>query len=141
KVVIKTRQHLATIKPEQNALVLELMHFAEEMVESIALQIPGALELGARELQMATELIDRMSGHWNAEKYTDDYRHALMNLIQKKIELGDKGIAGAKPSKVSPTKVIDLVSVLQESLKQAGKSATSRKTAVPKRKAALKRAA
>src|SRR5438874_2648589 len=48
KVVIKTRQHLASIKPEDKALVLELMHFAEELVEPSALQIPGNLELGAR---------------------------------------------------------------------------------------------
>src|SRR5438270_4540177 len=54
KVVIKTRQHLATIKPEQNALVLELMHFAEELVEPGAMQIPGNLELGGRELELAT---------------------------------------------------------------------------------------
>ena len=48
KVVIKTRQHLASIKPEDKALVLELMHFAEELVEPTALQIPGNPELGAR---------------------------------------------------------------------------------------------
>jgi DNA end-binding protein Ku len=62
KVVIKTRQHLASIKPEDDALVLELMHFAEELVEPSALQIPGNLELGARELEMATELAVRRTG-------------------------------------------------------------------------------
>jgi len=141
KVVIKTRQHLATIKPEQKALVLELMHFSEELVKPDSLQIPGAVELNPRELQMAAELIERMSGPWNAEKYTDDYRHALMNLIQKKIESGDKAMEGAQPLRRSPTKVIDLVSVLQESLKQAGRSSRGRKAAAPKRKTAMKKAA
>jgi DNA end-binding protein Ku len=88
---------------------------------------------------MAAELIERMSGPWNAEKYTDDYRHALMNLIQKKIESGDKAMEGAQPLRRSPTKVIDLVSVLQESLKQAG--SRGRKAAAPKRKTAMKKAA
>src|SRR6476620_11660403 len=46
KVVIKTRQHLAAVKPQQNALVLELMHFAEELVKPDALQIPGHLDIG-----------------------------------------------------------------------------------------------
>src|SRR5437868_8217110 len=64
KVVIKTRQHLAAVKPEENALVLELMHFAEELVEPGALQIPGQLELGKRELDMANGLIDRMTDKW-----------------------------------------------------------------------------
>jgi DNA end-binding protein Ku len=141
KVVIKTRQHLATIKPEQNSLVLELMHFSEELVKPDSLQIPGAVDLNARELQMATELIERMAAEWNPEKYTDEYRHALMDLIQKKIESGDKALEGVQPSKRSPTKVIDLVSVLQESLKQAGKTSQGRKAAVPKRKTSMKKAA
>jgi len=140
KVVIKTRQHLAAIKPEQNALVLELMHFAEELVESSALQIPGEIEMGARELEMAKELVARMSGHWKAENYTDDYRHALTTLIQKKVEMGDQAVA-PQTSKRSPTKVIDLVSVLQESLKQAGKGEKGGKTAPPKRRLHLKKAA
>src|SRR5436305_4714240 len=45
KVVIKTRQHLAAVKPVQNTLVLELMHFAEELVKPDSLQIPGQLDI------------------------------------------------------------------------------------------------
>jgi len=138
KVVIKTRQHLATIKPEQNVLVLELMHFAEELIEPGALQIPGKVELGSKEVDMANELIGRMSNHWKADKYTDDYRHALLELIQKKVESGGELPAGHPTAKRS-TKVIDLVSVLQDSLKQAAKSA--KKPAVSRRKAHLKKAA
>jgi DNA end-binding protein Ku len=142
KVVIKTRQHLATIKPAKKELVLELMHFAEELIEPSSLQIPGAVEVNPRELQMATELIERMSGKWNPEKYTDEYSHALMDLIQKKIEMGDKALAGTEPTKRPSTKVIDLVSVLQQSLKQAGaKKTAGRKTAVHKRRMPLKKAA
>jgi len=121
KVVIKTRQHLAAVKPEQNALVLELMHFAEELVKPSSLKIPGSLDTGARELEMAVELIKRMSGRWEPEKYADDYRHALKELIQKKIELGGKPPPeGPPPPKHPPTKVIDLVSVLKESLEHTG---------------------
>jgi DNA end-binding protein Ku len=141
KVVIKTRQHLATIKPEQNTLVLELMHFAEELVEPAALQIPGAFELSSKELEMAKELISKMTGHWAPEKYTDEYRHALMDLIQKKIESGGEAVGGPITSKRSPTKVVDLVSVLQESLKQTSKTAAGRKATSHRRKAPLKQAA
>jgi DNA end-binding protein Ku len=128
KVVIKTRQHLAAVKPEQNALVLELMHFAEELVSPKSLQIPGDITIGSREMQMATELIDRLSDSWAPDKYTDDYRHALMDLIQKKVESGGRTPAGAKgQSRRSATKVIDLVSVLQESLQKAGRGAPAKK--------------
>jgi len=141
KVVIKTRQHLATIKPEQNALVLELMHFAEELVEPAALQIPGAFDLGSKELDMAKELIGKMTGHWAPEKYTDEYRHSLMELIQKKIESGEEALVGPTTSKRHPTKVVDLVSVLQESLKQTSKTGAGRKMPAHKRKPPLKQAA
>src|SRR5437667_3380917 len=79
KVVIKTRQHLAAVKPEKNALVLELMHFAEELIDYNQLQIPGQLAVGAKELDMANELIGRMAGKWEPDKYQDEYKHALLD--------------------------------------------------------------
>src|SRR5438128_122431 len=90
KVVIKTRQHLASVKPNGKALVLELMHFAEELVDSSALKVPGEVPIGSKELDMAEELIGRMAGKWQPQKYTDEYSHALLELIHKKIESGDK---------------------------------------------------
>lgn len=140
KVVIKTRQHLAAIKPEGKALVLELMHFAEELVEAGSLQIPGKVELGAKEVDMAGELVDRMTGKWEPDRFTDDYKHALMNLIQKKIEQGDKAVSGAAPARKPATKVIDLVSVLQESLAHAGKQ-TRKAAGRAKHRTGLKKAA
>src|SRR5216110_2059386 len=61
KVVIKTRQYLAGVKPEDGALLLELMHFAEELSDTSKLNIPKKVEVGKRELNMATALIDSMS--------------------------------------------------------------------------------
>jgi DNA end-binding protein Ku len=120
KVVIKTRQHLAALKPAQNALVLELMHFAEELVKPDTLQIPGQVELGSKELDMAAELIGRMTDKWKPEKYTDDYRHRVLELIQKKVEAGGVTPPGESVAPKTPSKVIDLVSILQESLQQKG---------------------
>src|SRR5690242_3183121 len=61
KVVIKTRQYLAGVKPEDGALVLELMHFADELVETDKLHVPKKLEAGKREMDMAKALIGNMS--------------------------------------------------------------------------------
>ncbi len=141
KVVIRTRQHLAAVKPVQNALVLELMHFAEELVKPDSLQIPDHLNIGSKELDMAQELIDRMTGEWDAAKYTDDYRHALLDLIQKKIELGGKTPAVGKVSKKPATNIVDLASVLQESLEHATKGSAKKKRAGHKQKRQLKKAA
>jgi Ku protein, prokaryotic len=129
KVVIKTRQHLAAVKPEGNALVLELMHFAEELVDGSSLQIPGQAQVAARELDMARELVQRMTGHWEPKKFTDDYRHALMDLIHKKIESGDEETIEPSTTKTRPSKVIDLVSVLQQSLQETGRRGSGKKSA------------
>ena len=120
KVVIKTREYLAGVKPEDGALVLELMHFADELADTSKLHIPKKVEVGKREMKMAKSLIDSMSSKWNPEKYKDDYREALMEVIEEKVEAGGKEIE-EKPRKApKPTKVIDLVSVLQKSLDQTG---------------------
>jgi DNA end-binding protein Ku len=120
KVVIKTRQYLAGVKPEDSALVLELMHFADELADSEKLHVPKKIEVGKREMTMATSLIDSMSSKWNPEKYKDDYREALMEVIEEKVEAGGKEME-EKPRKApKPTKVIDLVSVLQKSLEETG---------------------
>ena len=141
KVVIKTRQYLAGVKPEDGALVLELMHFADELADPGKLHVPKKTEVGKREMNMAKSLIDSMSSKWNPEKYKDDYREALMEVIEEKVEAGGKEIE-EKPKKApKPTKVIDLVSVLQKSLERTGakRKATSksrRKHKQPARKAA-----
>jgi DNA end-binding protein Ku len=141
KVVIKTREYLAGVKPEDGALVLELMHFADELADMSKLRIPKKVEVGKREMTMAKSLIDSMSSKWNAEKYKDDYREALMDVIEEKVEAGGKEIE-EKPRKApKPTKVIDLVSVLQKSLEETGAkrktTATSRgKKVHPAKKAA-----
>jgi DNA end-binding protein Ku len=120
KVVIKTRQYLAGVKPEDSTLVLELMHFADELADPEKLHVPKKKDVGKREMNMAKSLIDSMSSKWNPQKYKDDYREALMEVIEEKVESGGKEIE-EKPRKApKPTKVIDLVSVLKKSLDQTG---------------------
>jgi len=119
KVIIKTRQYLAGVKAEEGVLVLELMHFAEELADAGKLHVPKKLEPRKKEMDMAKALIDSMSAKWNPEKYRDDYREALMEVIEEKVEAGGKEIEEKSKPKKAPTKVIDLVSVLQQSLEQA----------------------
>src|SRR5215469_6844349 len=120
KVVIKTRQHLAAVKPEKNLLVLELMHFAEEIIDTKELNIPANPSIGGKELDMAKDLIGKMSDEWDPEKYQDDYRRVLLEVIHEKAESGGKEVTPRSAAK-KPTNVVDLVSVLQESLQHAEK--------------------
>jgi DNA end-binding protein Ku len=140
KVTIKTREHLAAVKPMEGALVLELMHFAEELADTGQLNLPLKVDAGKKELAMAESLIEGMTDKWEPEKYKDEYREGLMKVINEKIKSGGKELAAPKTKSTRPTNVVDLVSVLQQSLDQTrggGKATKSSKPAAKKhRKAA-----
>ncbi len=125
KVVIKTREHVAAVKPLGKALVLELMHFADELADPNELSLPSS-EPNKKELAMAEQLIGSMAGKWEPEKWKDDYREALMKLIEEKVAAPGKEVKASKVSR-KPTNVVDLVSVLQESLKAHSKGESKKK--------------
>ena len=122
KVVIKTRQYLAAVKPQENGLMLELMHFADELIDVSEFKVPAARSLGKKEIEMAKALVASMSSEWDPGKYRDDYKEALEKLIEEKIEKGDKAPTGKPVQRPKATNVIDLVSVLQKSLEHTGGS-------------------
>ena len=137
KVAIQKREYLAAVKPDGLFLILELMHFAQEVLEPTALNSGADRTVSPQELKMATALIDAMTSDWDPGKYKDQYQNALMQLIEEKAQ---KRMPVAKPvtPRVQPN-VIDMVAVLQQSLQRAGtknkssgsngRSATARKTA------------
>lgn len=138
KVVIRVRQHLAAIKPQKEGLILELMHFPDELTDISKFAEPQERKIVAAEMKMAQQLIDSMSAKWDPSEYVDDYRTAVEKMIEEKVEKGDS----AKPAKARrrhPENVIDLVSVLKKSIEEtsAGKTAKKRTgKGKPRRKAA-----
>lgn len=139
KVVIKTREHLAAVKAQKNVLVLELMHFADEIIDAGSeLDVPGETKLGKKEADMAKQLVASMSGEWKPESYKDDYKEALLGVIEEKVAAGGKELAAPKKTKgAKATNVIDLVAVLQKSIKEHGSSRAKKAPAKkPRRKAA-----
>ncbi len=129
KVVIKTRQHLAAVKPNDGSLMLELMHFSNELIEPSELHLPEKAEVRKGEMEMARELINKMTTAWDASQYTDEYKSALMELIETKIENGEAGLPKVKKTRTAG-KVIDLTDVLRQSLSQVsgGKSKSKSKS-------------
>jgi DNA end-binding protein Ku len=143
KVVIKTRQHLAAVKPQDEGLMLELMHFAKELKDVEDFKRPKAAKLAKKELDMAKALIDSMTEKWNPEAYKDEYREALEQMIEDKVEHGDKAPAKAAAPKKRPSNVIDLVEVLQQSMRdnaKKSKKGASHKSATHKKAPARKSA-
>ncbi|MDZ4286819.1 MAG: Ku protein [Prosthecobacter sp.] len=135
KVVIKTRQHLAAVKPQEDGLMLELMHFPDELVAADEFKAPAEKSVSKPEMTMALKLIESMTAPWNSEEYKDDYREALEDMIEDKLAHGDAKPAHT-PKKKYPSNVIDLVAVLQESIQKAGgkdkAKSTARKTSAKK---------
>jgi DNA end-binding protein Ku len=132
KVVIRTRQYLAAVKPNGKGLILELMHFADELVEPRQPKVRVRSEPTKVELEMAEALIERMSSPWDPSRYLDDYRVALLNLIDRKVKAGGAEAPQplARPRPV--TNVINLVDVLRQSLEEP-KSRPREKTKSPRR--------
>ncbi|MEY2520330.1 MAG: end-binding protein Ku [Verrucomicrobiota bacterium] len=134
KVVISNREHLASVKPDGLFLILELMHFASEILSPEELKNAPASAITEKELKMAQTLIESMSVAWEPEKYRDEYRNAVMEMIEQKAQ--HKEVAGKPAPAVRATNVVDLVKVLQESLnrnqslkpKRNGARASSRST-------------
>lgn len=135
KVVIKTRQHLAAVKPQHDGLMLELMHFPEELMDAEEFKAPAEKSPTKAELRMAAQLIESMTEKWDPKLYQDDYREALEKVIEKKLENGDKE-APAPKRRRQPSNVIDLVAVLQQSLAQTKAKPNGKPAVSPKRKAA-----
>jgi len=116
KVVIANREYLAAVKPDGLFLVLELMHFASEVLTPEELNRPKT-ELNDKELKMANALIESMSSEWQPDKYRDEYRDAVMEMIETKAK--NKQLPVAPAAAPRTTNVVDLVKVLQESINRS----------------------
>jgi DNA end-binding protein Ku len=121
KVIIKKRQHLAAVKANKDLLVLELMRFEDELVPPSSIKVSVEKKAGPREVNMAKTLVEQMTEDWDPARYTDDYRSALMSLIDKKVASGGKELPREGHPARRPTNVIDLAEVLKQSLADASK--------------------
>jgi DNA end-binding protein Ku len=117
--------HLAGVKVVGDALVLEIMRFADELVDVGEFSFPTDAGVRAQELQMARQLVENLSQTFDPSKYTDDYRANLMKIIKAKMK--GRKISVTEPEERESTQVVDLMARLQESLamgkKRGAKSA------------------
>ncbi len=141
KFILREAQHLAAVEVIDEAIVLSVMRFADELVGRDALTFPPAKDIRPAELEMAKALVNSLAADWDPDKYTDEYQANLMRIIEAKT----KGKAVTLESSEQPrqAEVVDLMERLKRSLEQAGggRPATSTKTttaAKPRSKAGAK---
>lgn len=120
RVVIRTKEYLCALKPNGNALVLELMHFPDEIVSADEYDFPPANEkVPAAEMKAAKLLIDTMNAKFKPDQYRDNYREQMMAMIKARAK--GKPIEGKVAKPKPATEVVNLMDVLQESLKRSEK--------------------
>jgi DNA end-binding protein Ku len=136
KFILRDAQHLAAVEVIENAIVLTVMRFADELVDVSQFGLPGDSGIRKPELDMAKALVNSLAAAWDPEKYTDEYRANLMKVIQAKVK--GKKIHLAPAEEPQQAEVVDLMERLRRSLEQGGAKG-ARKAARP-RAGAAKRA-
>jgi DNA end-binding protein Ku len=126
KIIIRQTQHLAGVKVVGDALVLEIMRFANELIDAKEFNFPGREAIRPQELQMAEQLVANLAEPFDPTRYTDEYRANLMRVIKAKMK--GKKVKLEEPEGEAPdSDVLDLMSRLRASLEEGnGKKGTVR---------------
>ena len=131
------KEHLVLIRPTDEGLVLHTMYYADEVRSFKEIDGAGEPKLRANELEMARKLVEQLSNEeFQPEKYHDQYRERLQEVIQKKV--AGEEVTIAEPEKPR-AQVIDLMDALKASLSRAGRRAERRPPAPPEAETAGKR--
>lgn len=143
RVVIRTREYLAAVMPQDDALLLLLLRYPQELVDPTEYKLPegntGDYRISDKELEMAKQLIASMAGKWAPDSYKDEFRARLEKVIRAKMK--SKGaLAKAEDHEHeapedTTTNVVDFMSLLQKSI------ASNRRTPATTRKTPAKKAA
>jgi len=136
KIIIREAQHLAALEVIDEALVLTLLRYADELVETTQLEFPSGEKVRKAELDMARMLIENLAAEWDPSKYTDEYRDNLMKLIKARIKGVKPRLPSAEPAPEG--KVVDLMERLRQSLAQNQKQASRARPAKRARPATAK---
>jgi len=139
KIVIRDREALAAMDPFENTMLLSTLYWPDEIRAMSELDLPDEEpEIKPAEKKMAAQLIEAMTGEFDPAAYHDEYREALMQVIESKIE-GRETVEVEAPSE--PTKLVDLMAALQASVTAAASARDSKAKPVSVAEAKEKRAA
>ncbi len=130
KFVLRDRQHLGCLRMRDGVITLERMYFADEVRPSDEIK-PADAKVDGRELEMATELIERFTSSWEPERYEDTYRDTLCEIIKQKRK--GKKVRVEQPAEAEEP--ADLMEALRASLEAAKKE----RDAKPRKRAATRK--
>lgn len=137
KVALRDKEQLATLRLKDDVLVLETMHWPDEIRAPQFDELGGRVAIRDNEVKMARQLIQQLSTDFDPEEFRDEYREALEKLVEQKVE-GQEITVAAEPER-EPTKVVDLMEALKASVEEAKKKKEG--AAAPKAKTGARRKA
>jgi len=137
KIVMRNTQHLVGVKASGDALVMEIMRFASELVDAAEFHFPAASTVRPQELRMAEQLVQNLASDFDPAKYTDEYRGNLMRLVRAKMQGKRPKRSARGAAAVDDDRVVDLMARLRESLREGKKRPAPRtpRTSAPRREA------
>ena len=149
KVVIRTREYLCAVMPKGDALLLIILRYPQEVVDVGDYVLPAgkaeAYRVTDKELQMAEQLIESMSGTWNPGEYKDEFRDRLSKVIDERLrskgKVSKKDLVDADTPEDAATNVVDFMALLQKSLATNKRTPASSETPTTKDAPAKKKAA
>ena len=120
EVVIRTKQHLAAVMVQDDALILELLRWHDELLDPAEFALPesGKKVVSDKELDLAKRLVADMTEKWKPEQYHDTYREDLEAQIERRVKAGNTEVVTEAPSEKvkGGAQVIDLMAALKQSL-------------------------
>ncbi|HLM95075.1 MAG TPA: Ku protein [Acidimicrobiales bacterium] len=138
-LVMRNKEYLVAIRPEDDALALHTMYFSDEVrAPGREFSVPDTEDVTDRELSMAQLLIESMESDWDPERYHDTHRKKVESLIEEK-RSGHEIVIQEEPE--APAKVVDLMEALNASIAAAAKSGSKGSTTRPAAKRAPARRA
>jgi DNA end-binding protein Ku len=148
KVSFRDKEHLAALRFKDEAFVLETMYWPDEIRAAEFEELSKDVKVRPQEIQMAQTLIENLTDEWDPEQFHDEYREALLGIVEKKVA----GEEITVQPEAEPTKVVDLMEALKASVEAAkkkeaprpaasGRKSASKKSATKKSTATRKRAA
>jgi DNA end-binding protein Ku len=139
RVVLRTKQYLAAIRPMNGVLALSTLLYADEVVDPKGVSgLPPKAKVNDREVKLAAQIIDALTTTWDPERYADTYREQVLDLLERKAKGQEIVVEETAPE---PAKVVDLMAALEASLEQSRQgSAGGKKAGTTRKRAPAKRA-
>lgn len=130
KITIRSKERLAAIRPHKNMLLIETLHFPDEVrdAKDAPIGVSNQTTVSEKEFEIGMMLIEQLTTTFDPTKYTDTYRTALEKLIQEKMEKNEYISTPDKPADDERNNVVDLMTALQASIDKTKTTTASKRT-------------